>query len=269
MKRSQNFTDTKNKIVGIIPVRMKASRFPGKPLKKILNFTMLEHVYLRAKLFKPWTLLIVATCDKETLNFCRDQKIPCLMTSNKHTRCLDRVHEAAKKININLKQNDIVVCVQGDEPLLTPKMIKKTIEAIFLKKNALSSVLAMDIISKKQFNDKNIVKIIHDLNGEVLYTSRAPVPYCEKFSRKIKAKRVGGIFAFRWEFLKKFNKTKESFLERVESCDSNRICDNGRGQFIAQYPFNPFFSVDCPADLETVIRYMKKDKIYKSYKNIK
>lgn len=269
MKKLQHFIDTKNKIIGVIPVRMAASRFPGKPLKKILNMTMLEHVYLRAKFFKSWSALVVATCDKEILNFCKEKEIPCVMTSNKHTRCLDRVTEAAKKININLNYNDIVVCVQGDEPLLTSKMIKKTIEPIILKKNALGSVLAMDIIHKKQFQDVNIVKIIHDLNGEVLYTSRAPVPYCKKFSTKIKAKRVGGIFAFRWKFLKKFNKTRESFLEKVESCDSNRICDNGRGQFIAQYPFKPFFSVDCPKDLEIVTKFMKKDKIYKSYKNIK
>tara|TARA_B100001175_G_scaffold317284_1_gene333621 strand:- start:3847 stop:4656 length:810 start_codon:yes stop_codon:yes gene_type:complete len=269
MKKLQGNIDTKSKIIGIIPVRMKASRFPGKPLKKIINFTMLEHVYLRAKFFKLWKLLIVATCDKEIFDFCKIKKIPCIMTSNKHTRCLDRVHEAAKKINLNLSNKDIVVCVQGDEPMLTADMIYKTIRPIFLKKEALSSVLAMDIVHKEQFYNNNIVKIIHDLNDEVLYTSRAPVPYCKKFSKKIKAKRVGGIFAFRWSFLKKFYKTDESFLEKVEACDSNRICDNGRGQFIARYPFRPYFSVDCPKDLRVVIKYMKKDKIYKSYQKIK
>lgn len=268
MKKLQSSIDIKNKIIGIIPVRMKASRFPGKPLKKILNFTMLEHVYIRSKIFNNWDILVVATCDKEILNFCKTKKIPCVMTSNKHNRCLDRVYEAAKKINFKLKNNDIVVCVQGDEPMLAPKMIMKTILSIYQNKKALCSVLAMDIIHEKQFYDKNIVKIIHDLSGEVLFTSRAPVPYCKKFSRNIKAKRVGGIFAFRWQFLKKFNRTKESFLEKVEACDSNRICDNGRGQFIAQYPFKPFYSVDCPKDLKNVIKHMKKDQIYKKYKNI-
>lgn len=267
MKKLQNYTDIKNKIIGIIPARMAATRFPGKPLKKIINFTMLEHVYYRAKIFKNWDVLIVATCDKEIFEFCQKKKIPCLMTSVKHTRCLDRVYEAAKNINIKLKNEDLVVCVQGDEPLLTPDMIKKTIDVVFKKKKARGSVLAMDIIHSEQFYDKNIVKIIHNLDGEVLYTSRSPVPYCEKFSEKINAKRVGGIFTFRFEFLRKFNKTKESFLERVESCDSNRICDNGGGQFIASYPFSPYFSVDCPEDLNKVIKYMAKDKIYNTYKN--
>ena len=75
MKKLQNFTDTKNKIIGIIPVRMKASRFPGKPLKKIINLTMLEHVYLRSKFFKYWTKLIVATCDKEIFEYCKPKRL--------------------------------------------------------------------------------------------------------------------------------------------------------------------------------------------------
>ena len=129
----------KNKIIGIIPVRMGATRFPGKPLKKILNITMLEHVYFRAKIFKSWNLLIVATCDKIIFDFCKEKKIPCLMTSNKHTRCLDRVHEAATKINISLKNDDIIVCVQGDEPLLTSRMIQKTVETILLNKKSCNS----------------------------------------------------------------------------------------------------------------------------------
>ncbi len=268
MKKFQSYIDTNNKIIGIIPVRMKASRFPGKPLKKILNYTMLEHVYYRSKYFKSWDKLVIATCDNEIISFCKKRDIPSIMTSNKHTRCLDRVYEAANKINVNLRNNDIVVCVQGDEPLLTSEMIQKTIKPIVIKKNVRGTVLAMDIIHKTQFYNKNIVKIIHDLKGEVLYTSRAPVPYCKKFSKRIKAKRVGGIFSFKWEFLKKFTLTKESFLEKIEACDSNRICDNGRGQFIAQFPFKPFFSVDCPKDLKTVIRYMKKDPFYKSYNRI-
>ena len=103
MKRLPSYTDTKNKIIGIIPVRMKASRFPGKPLKKIINLTMLEHVYYRSKFFKHWTKLIVATCDKEIFEYCKIKKIPCIMTSNKHKRCLDRVHEAASFRNFSLQ----------------------------------------------------------------------------------------------------------------------------------------------------------------------
>ena len=120
----------------------------------------------------------------------------------------------SQKQNIKIKANDIIVCVQGDEPMLKIDMIQKVISAIKKNKKAGSIVLGMFINDKKQFYDPNIVKIIHNKHNEVLYTSRSPVPYCKKFSHKTKAKRIYGIFAFRYSFLKKFNLTKESFLEK-------------------------------------------------------
>ena len=261
----------KNKIIGIIPARMAASRFPGKPLKKISGIPMLMHVFLRANLFKSWDKLYVAGCDKEISNYCKNIKIPYISTSIKHKRCLDRVFEAANKISserYKLKKKDIIVCVQGDEPMLRPDMIDTVIREIKNNKKAGSIVLGMSIKDKKQFKDPNIVKIINNKQLEVLYTSRSPIPYCEKFSSKVQAKRIYGIFAFRYDFLKKFNSTKESFLEKIESCDSNRICDNYGGQFVANYPFKISFSVDCKKDLETVQKFMKKDKIFKKYSGI-
>ena len=101
------------------------------------------------------------------------------------------------------------------------------------------------------------------MKNQVLYTSRSPVPFCDKFSKKIKAKRVGGIFAFQWKFLKNFFNTPESNLEKIEACDSNRICDNGGGQYVSYFKNLPYFSVDTKKDLAKVSRYMKKDKIFK------
>lgn len=268
MKKYQKFTDKRKfKIFGFIPARMAATRFPGKPLKKILGIPMIEHVFERASLFKEWEKLYLTTCDKEIRNFSQTKNIPCIMTSKKHKRCLDRVHEAATKAKKNIRNQDIIVCVQGDEPMMRPEMIKNVIKPFFKKDNVLGTVLAMDIISKDQFFDKNTVKIIHDENDEVLYTSRSPIPYTEKFNKKIKAKRIYGIFAFRWEFLRKFYRLPMSNLEILESCDSNRICDNGRGQFIARQKYFPSFSVDCPADLKKVEKFIKKDFFLKKYLN--
>lgn len=261
----------KNKIIGIIPARMAASRFPGKPLELISGIPMLMHVFLRAKLFKRWDKLLVAGCDTEISHYCLKAKIPYLTTSKKHKRCLDRVFEAANiisKTKYKINKNDIIVCVQGDEPMLRPDMIETVVKEIKDNKKAGSIVLGMHINNIKQFNDPNIVKIINNKEKEVLYTSRSPIPYCKEFSSKVKAKRIYGIFAFRYKFLKKFNSTKESFLEKVESCDSNRICDNYGGQFVANYPYKVSFSVDCKKDLETVQKYMLKDKIFKKYSKI-
>ena len=163
------------KIIGIIPARMAASRFPGKPLKKICKIEMLSHVYLRAKLFNNWSNLMVALCDKEIENFCIEKKYPYTITSTKHERCLDRVYEASKKIK-NIKSNDIIVCVQGDEPMLKPDMISKVIEPLIKDKKE-CSVLGMDIENKEQYLNPDIVKIVHDLKGRVLYTSRSPIPH--------------------------------------------------------------------------------------------
>ena len=261
MKKYQKNTD--RKIIGIIPARMAASRFPGKPLKKIRGIEMLSHVFLRAKLFSKWSSLIVALCDEEIKNFCIEKEYPYTTTSKKHIRCLDRVYEASKKIK-NIKPNDIIVCVQGDEPMLKPDMITKVIKPL-IKNNKDCSVLAMNIENEEQYLNPNIVKIIHDLEGRVLYNSRSPVPYTKKFSKKIGAKRIYGIFAFTYKFLKKFSNTKASHLENIESCDTNRICDNYSNQYIAQYKFFPSYAVDTSSDLTKVEKSIKNDPLYKRY----
>lgn len=238
---------------------MAATRFPNKPLKKILGIPMIEHVYERSKLFKNWKNLFLTTCDKEIKSFCSTKNIPVIMTSKKHKRCLDRVYEAASKIK-GIKDRDIVVCVQGDEPMMKTEMIENVLKPIYKNKKINATVLAMDIIDERQFRDINAVKIIHKISGEVLYTSRAPIPHTKNFTKKTKAKRIYGIFAFRWHSLKKFYFTKPSFLEISESCDSNRICDNHGGQFIAKQKYEDSFSVDTEKDLKKVEKYLKKNK---------
>ena len=108
------------KTIGVVPARMASSRFPGKPLHRICGMTMVEHVYRRAALFPKWDGLYLATCDPEIAAVGEQNKWPTVMTSDKHTRALDRVAEAAAKCGQKLDENDIVVCVQGDEPMLRP-----------------------------------------------------------------------------------------------------------------------------------------------------
>ncbi len=252
-------------IVGIIPARMAATRFPGKPLHLISGRPMLEHCYERAALFDKWNLLAIATCDSEITNFANSKKYRVIQTADTHTRALDRVAEAAKKIDIDLSDDDIIVCVQGDEPLLGPDMIEAVIKPFYKEPEIQGTMLAVPIHDLTTFINPDIVKIIHDLNGDVLYTSRSPVPYCKKFSPSLGAKRVGGIFGFRWHFLKWFTKTSASPLEEIESCDSNRICDNGLRQRIAPIPYRPYVSVDSPSDIERVENVIKKDILWGKY----
>jgi len=227
------------KIIGIIPARMASSRFPGKPLHLICNRPMIEHVFCRASLFKDWDHLLLATCDAEIAEFAKSKNFPVIMTSAKHSRCLDRVAEAVVNSGIAINEGDVVVCVQGDEPMLNPDMIAAAVKPLEEDATVNCTVLAMEIVNEAQFLNPDTVKIIHDLKGDVLYTSRSPVPYCKKFSLELSARRIYGILAFRWHFLKVFNNLAESPLELIEACDSNRIIDYGYRQRIAPYPYKP------------------------------
>ena len=103
------------------------------------------------------------------------------------------------------------------------------------------------------------------MEGFILYTSRSPIPYAKEFSSDLGAMRVGGIFGFRWSMLKWFTEQPESPLEIRESCDSNRILDNGRRQKIATIPYRPYFSVDSPEDTSRVEIALKNDELWGNY----
>ena len=253
------------KVLGIVLARMASSRFPGKPLANIASRPMIEHVFLRAQMYSNWDSLLLATCDNEIAQFADSKNMPFIMTSDTHVRCLDRVAEAIDKSKEAISDNDIIVCVQGDEPMLEPEMIEAVIAPLQENKDINAVVLAMDIIDEKQFLDVNTVKIVHDLTNRVLYTSRSPIPYAENFSKDLGAKRIYGIFSFRWHFLKTFNQLSASPLELKESCDSNRIMDHGYSQYAARYPYKNSFAVDCEADLEKVEKFIKNDPYWGKY----
>ena len=253
------------KIIGVVPVRMDSSRFPGKPLFNIAGMPMLEHVWHRAKMYKKWDKLILATCDVEIKEFADSKNIPCIMTSDKHERALDRVAEAIENSDFEINEDDIVLNVQGDEPMLRPDMISATVKPMIDNADVNGVVLSMPIIDEAQFNDPNTLKTIHNIKGDILYTSRAPIPYCKEWSLDIDAKRIYGIFGLRWGFLRKFTKMPESPLELVESCDSNRLYDNGLTQRVAQYPYVDSFAVDTPEDAKKVEAHIKADPYWRKY----
>lgn len=255
------------KTIGVIPARMAASRFPGKPLFPILGRPMVEHVFLRAKMHVGWDRLVLATCDEDIERFAKEKGIPVVMTGAHHSRALDRVAEAVDRLAEPVADEDVVVCVQGDEPMMRPDMID-VVTAPLLRDSAVpGTVLAMHIVDESIWRNPDTVKIIHNELGEVLYTSRAPVPYCKReFSAELGARRIYGIFAFRWRYLKIFTRHSETRLERLEACDSNRLLDMPFRQRIAPYPYIESFSVDSPADIGLVERHMRADKWWPLYK---
>lgn len=226
---------------------------------------MVEHVWHRAALFDRWDELAICTCDSEIMAYAKAKNFPAIMTADTHIRALDRVAEAATKCTTKLGLNDVVVCVQGDEPMLRPDMIAAVCDPFLEDKTVQGTILAVHIVDEEVFVNPDTVKLVHDTNGDVLYTSRAPIPYGKKFSPELNALRIGGIFAFRWHFLKTFTELAPTPLEILESCDSNRICGSGLKQRAALYPNVPFFSVDSPQDSTIVEREMVKDPYWGQY----
>lgn len=255
------------KIIGVVPARMAASRFPGKPLYPIHGRPMVEHVFLRAQMYSGWDKLVLATCDLEIEQFSKEKGISVVMTGSHHTRALDRVAEAVDRLDHSVVDGDIVVCVQGDEPMMRPDMIDAVVSPLLADPSIPCTVLAMHITEESIWMNPDTVKIIHNEAGEVLYTSRAPVPYSKgNFSADLMARRIYGIFAFRWQYLKSFTAHVETRLERLEACDSNRILDMSFRQHIAPYPSIQSFSVDSPRDIELVEKSMLSDKYWALYK---
>ncbi len=255
------------KLIGIIPARMAASRFPGKPLHNIVDRPMISHVWGRANLFKNWDHLSIATCDKEIYNFCTRNNYKCYMTSSHHTRALDRVFEAVSKINdLEVSEDDIIVNVQGDEPMIHPDMFQTLINPILKNKNINATILGMLIEEEDIWRNPDTVKIISNSLDEILYTTRSPVPYNNNiFSKDIEARRIYGLFAFKYKFLKLFSSHSQTRLEKLESCDSNRTLDMSFRQYVAPYKFIKSYSVDSFDDIKKVESYIVKDKYWGKY----
>lgn len=255
------------KIIGIIPARMAASRFPGKPLFNIIDRPMLSHVWGRAKLFDKWDHLSIATCDNEIALVAEQNNYKYIMTGTHHTRALDRVAEAAGKIDeFDLKDDDIIINVQGDEPMLHPEMFDALIDPMIKNQDIKATILGMLIEEEEIWRNPDTVKLIHNDNWEVLYTSRAAIPYNNnKFSKELGSRRIYGLFAFRWKYLKQFSTHPETRLEKVESCDSNRTLDMDFRQYVAPYPFVRSYSVDNMSDIKIVESYIREDKYWGKY----
>ena len=240
----------------IIPARMGSSRFPGKPLIDLLGLPMIIHVWARCKMSKNIDEVYVATCDKIIKNICKKYNAKVIMTSKKHSMCMERVCEAARKINAKN-----IITVQGDEPLITPNDIK----LITSKLKTISSDETINLIQKiklpKEIDDPNRVKVIINKSKYILYISRETIPSRKKSKNFKSYFKLGNIYAMRKNFLKKYEKLSSSKLEIVESVDMNRILDHGFRILSVQSNSN-LVSIDVPRDVKMVKKLMKKDQIF-------
>ena len=242
----------KKKILLLIPVRLGSSRFPGKPLKKIQNSVpMVEYIYKNIKNSKIIEDVYVATCDKKIHEFILQKvKGKSVMTSKSHQRATDRCAEALIKIEKKQKKKyDIVIMLQGDEPLITKKMVEKGVKPLLKNNKVLVSNLVCEISSKKELEDQNCIKVVFDNDNNALYYSRSSIPY-KKHQKKYAYKQVCSI-AFQKTFLQKYIKLQPTKLEKLESIDMLRILEHGFKIKLVKVRGN-IQSVDTYADLKKV-----------------
>src|SRR3989304_8143510 len=188
-------------IIGIIPARMASSRFPGKPLAEICGIPMVGHVYFRSKLSKTLHEVYVATCDKEIADYIKSIGGKAIMTSDTHERASDRTAEAMLKIEKETRRKvDIVVMIQGDEPMICPEMIEKAVKPMFGDKNILITNLMAELKNEKEFEDPNEVKVVVDKFNNALYFSREPIPSRKKGAKQVPMLKQVCIIPFRRDY---------------------------------------------------------------------
>jgi 3-deoxy-manno-octulosonate cytidylyltransferase (CMP-KDO synthetase) len=255
------------RIIGIIPARMAASRFPNKPMAPILGIPMIGHCYLRSKLCSMMDEVYVATCDREIYDYISDIGGKAVMTADVHERATERTAEALLNIE---NQNeglrfDIVVMIQGDEPLVDPEMLREAATPLLQGGRMVSNLIAA-LPTQEERDNPNNVKVVTATNGDVLYMSREAIPSRQKYPGQIKAHRQLGLIAFTREALLKFVSLPTTPLEIIESVDMNRFLEHGIPIHteITAYEAD---SVDTPADLVRVNEKMKKDTLFHSYKS--
>ncbi|MBN2583288.1 MAG: 3-deoxy-manno-octulosonate cytidylyltransferase [Planctomycetes bacterium] len=236
--------------VVIIPARMGSSRFPGKPLARILDLPMIEHVRRRVCLCEDIDDVIVATCDEEILRAVEDHGGKAVMTSDKHERCTDRIAEAARPLAA-----DVIVNVQGDEPCVFPQCVSDVARPVRERDDCPCSTLIYPVATYEELENPNYVKTVMSQSGSVLYFGRNVMPSRRK-GESPKLYKQSGIMAYRRDFLLEFTAWPQTPLERVESCDMLRILENDRR---IQGVVTPYETpgVDIPGDIETVERLIR------------
>lgn len=243
-------------ILALIPARMGSSRFPGKPMAPILGKPMIGHVYERVSRSPLLALTAVATCDQEIFNYVESIGGHAVMTADTYERASDRCAEALLKLErANSTRYDIVVMVQGDEPMTHPDMIAEAVQPM-LNDGAVQVVnLLGEIKDAAEFEDRNCIKVVCDLQLNAMYFSREPIPTRCKVDKVPMGKQVC-IIPFRRDYLLEYTRLAPTPLEVVESVDMMRILEYGMK--VRMVPTkHKTQAVDTPDDLKRVERLMQ------------
>ncbi len=243
------------KSVGIIPARFGSSRFPGKPLALIAGKPMIEWVYKRAKESK-LDFVVVATDDERIFQCVESFGGMAVMTRTDHETGTDRLQEAVEKLSEKLGEFDIVINVQGDEPLIDKALIDSLVVMMKEDESVPMGTLMHEISDFTDVDNPNVVKVICDKNSDALYFSRSPIPY-NRAKTEMKYFRHLGIYAYRKSFLKTFTELAQSRLEKLESLEQLRALENGYKLRVLEAK-TACAGVDTPEDLVKIESFIQE-----------
>lgn len=231
-------------ILGIIPARFQSARFPGKALALLDGKPLIQHVYERAILSRYLSRVIVATDDERIAEAARSFKAPVRLTRPDHPSGTDRCAEVAASENA-----DIIVNIQGDEPLIDPAAIDTAILAILDAPQIPMATLKKRIENPEELHNPNVVKVVTDLQGNAIYFSRFCIPY-NREGNVPHFKHIG-LYVYRREFLLKYPDLPRGPLEMAERLEQLRALENGYKIRVAETEYESH-GVDTPEDLERV-----------------
>lgn len=255
------------KVIAILPARMGATRFPGKPLYPILGMPMIGHCFFRTSLAVGQEQTYVATCDQDIVAYVASIGGQTIMTSPNHNRATDRTAEAMEKIELETgEQVDVVIMVQGDEPLISPDTITAMLRHFDDPDVDIVNIMS-HLRTREQFEDKNNVKVVVNLKGDALYFSREPIPSSWKGTDRLPMYMQVGVIAFRRKALMLFNSMNETPLEKIESVDMNRVLETG-GRIRMVLTDAVTIGVDTPEEAEEVVRLLQGDPLLLKYHRI-
>jgi 3-deoxy-manno-octulosonate cytidylyltransferase (CMP-KDO synthetase) len=239
------------KVLGVIPARYGSSRFPGKPLIELKGKTMIRRVYEGAGRSKLISELVVATDDKRIVDEVSSFEGNVLMTSEHHRSGTDRCGEVASK----LLDVDVVINIQGDEPLVDSKQLDSLLVA-FEDPSVEIATLAIQDRSEETRNNDNRIKLVKDVNGDALYFSRSPIPHIERATEPVKEQmnllRHIGVYAFRRETLLKLVGLPVTAIEQAESLEQLRWMYHGFKVRVLETDIETP-NIDAPEDIEEVL----------------
>jgi 3-deoxy-manno-octulosonate cytidylyltransferase (CMP-KDO synthetase) len=245
------------KITAVIPARYSSTRFPGKALADINGRPMVQHVYERTMRAKLVAEVIVATDDDRIANAVKSFGGRVEMTSRDHETGTDRLAEVAARLN-----SDIIVNVQGDEPLIEPAMIDEAIAPLLNDPEIVMGTLKSRIRNLHDFLSPNVVKVVADGAGFALYFSRSPLPnFRDKWndlkdeafaSGKLLCFKHVGLYVYRRDFLLSYARMAPTVLELSEKLEQLRVLENGYRIRVVETAHESI-GVDTPADLEKVL----------------